>query len=298
MTKVTIAVLAYNEEAALADVLANLQERYPDYEIMVINDGSADSTADIARATGVRLISHKMNRGYGAAWKTALKYAKSDTLVFYDGDGQFDSNDIAKLVKTFDENDADMVVGERGANSHVPFIRRPGKKVLIALASYLVGQRIKDVNCGLRAVNRKTLLNYAQLLPDGFSASTTSLMLFLKRGYRVIFEPIIVTERLGTSSVRQIRDGFGTIILMTRMIALFNPLRLFLPVAITFMVISLVYSLYEALLNGMGVPVLGSMLFVGGVLAFLMGVMSDQIASLRLNQLGNTNSRLDDVIEE
>lgn len=298
MSSFTIAVLAYNEELAIGSVVQDLKARYSEHEILVINDGSMDKTADIVRELDVRMISHKSNRGYGASWKTALKHAKGDAVVFYDGDGQFDAADVGKLIEVYSNEGADMVVGERGASSHAPLMRRPGKRILKTLASFLVGQKIKDLNCGLRVVNRKTLLNYAQLLPDGFSASTTSLMLFLKRGYLVIYQPIIVVERLGSSSVRQIRDGFGTIILMTRMIALFNPLRIFLPVAAIFILGSVLYSLSEAITMGKGIPVLGSMLFVGGVLSFLLGVVSDQIASLRINQLGDPAHRGEDVIEE
>ena len=289
--RVSIAVLAYNEAEAISDVLDVLVEKYPDYELLVIDDGSTDGTREIATLKGVRVVSHKVNRGYGAAWKTAIKEASGDTLVFYDGDGQFNPDDVGRLITLKTQDYADMAVGQRRPDSHVPTGRRPGKAVIRHLVQFLAEEEIKDPNCGLRAVDRTLLRRYADLLPDGFSASTTSLLIMLKRGYRLSYLPITVGPRLGKSSVRQVRDGLRTIILLVRLIALFNPLRIFLPLSGALVALSLIYSLYVAIIEGAGIPVLGAVMLIGGLQAFLLGVVCDQISSLRLSSFSTPSEK-------
>ena len=291
---VSIAVPAFNEAPALAKVLTGLQAACSDAEVIVINDGSTDDTGAIAKAHADRVITHKRNLGYGASWKTALRHASREIIVFFDGDDQFDPVDVARAVATMRETDADMVVGQRGADSHGSRRRKPGKAIIRMVASYLSGERINDPNCGLRCVKRKLLLGYADLLPDGFSASTTSLILMLKRGYLVEYLPLTVRKRIGTSSVRQIRDGLGVLVLITRLVALFAPLRIFLPVSVGLGVAGVLYSVVEALVTGRGVPVLGATLIIGSILSYLLGVVSDQISALRLSQFRPENTELID----
>jgi glycosyltransferase involved in cell wall biosynthesis len=282
--RVTIVIPAYNEEVAIEGVVTQLARHYPEFEILVVDDGSQDKTGEIAGGLPCRTVRHEVNRGYGATWKTGCREAAGDIIMFVDGDGQFDDDDVRRAIDTLVESKADMVSGARQRASHTPILRRPGKFLLAQLAAILVGQKIPDLNCGLRVVRRDMLIRYLHLLPDGFSASTTSLLLFLKRRYKVVFFPIVTKKRLGKSSVKALRDGFGTIMLMVSLIALFNPLRIFLPVSALLFVTSFVYSAYEAFAKGLGVPVLGAVLFIGGMLSFLMGVMCDQISAIRLER--------------
>lgn len=282
---VSILVPAYNEQEAIREVVTGLRERYPDYEIVVVDDGSKDETYARIEDLPVRVIRHPRNRGYGGTWKTLAQAATGDIIVFYDGDGQFDPEYVQRLVDRMVDTNADMVSGLRGRDSHASLRRQPGKKVLSFVANTLAGQKIPDLNCGLRAFRRQMFLKFLPLLPNTFSASTTSMMLFLMQGLSVEFVPITVVERQGTSSVKIFRDGFNTIMLIIRIVALCNPLRLFLSAAFFLTAVSLVYSLYHAISYGLGVPMLGAVGLLAGVMAFFFGVVCDQISALRLQHL-------------
>ena len=281
---VSIVVPAFNEEEAIATVTESLAERYPDYEIIVVDDGSSDHTAQRVDRDRCRLISHQVNRGYGASWKTGAKNARGKIVVFFDGDGQFQVEDVGRAVDKLRAEDCDMVLSVRRQGAGEPLIRRPGKAILFAVANFLARQKIRDLNCGLRAVKKKVLLRYLHLLPDGFSASTTSTLVFIKRGYKIGEIEITTKKRLGSSSVRIVRDGLGTILLILRIIALFDPLRIFLPASAFLMAFATVYSLYEAFTRGLGVPVLGAVIFIGGMTTFFMGIICDQISAVRLER--------------
>lgn len=284
---ISIIIPAFNEEQGIKDVVLGIVKLYPQHEILVIDDGSIDKTAAIASELPCRLIRHKQNKGYGASWKTGLQEASNELIVFFDGDNQFDPKDIKKLVDTFYQEEVDMVSGSRSNTSHVPLRRRPLKVILKWFVQILVEQPIEDLNCGLRCVRRSTLKQYVPLLPNGFSASTTSLVIFLYLKHVVKFVPIKTTKRVGTSSVKIFQDGMGTVMLIIRLVSTFNPLKIFLPLSIFFIISSVIYSLYEAFMNNMGVPVLGAMFFVLGILTFFFGLICDQLSALRLNAINN-----------
>ena len=294
---VSVIIPAFNEEGGIKETVLGIRQRYPDYEILVIDDGSSDNTAKIVSQLPCRLIQHKLNRGYGASWKTGIENAKNDIIVFFDGDNQFNPDDIQKLVFTFIQEKADMVSGARIKKSHVPLKRRPLKVILKWFVELLVERSIEDLNCGLRCVRRSVIRRYTSLLPNGFSASTTSLVIFLYQSSVVKFIPIKTKKRIGTSSVKILRDGLGTVILIVRLVAMFNPLKIFLPTSGFFLLFSFAYSIYEAIVNKMGIPVLGLMLFMSGVLLFFFGILCDQISALRLNSI-NKQSNLKEYSDE
>lgn len=284
---ISIIIPAFNEEEGIKDVVLGLAKLYPHYEILVIDDGSTDKTAEIANDLPCHLIRHKQNKGYGASWKTGIQEAKNDVIVFFDGDNQFDPRDIKRLVDAFYQEEADMVSGARSKTSHVSLKRRPLKVILKWFVQILVEQPIEDLNCGLRCVRRSSLKRYVHLLPNGFSASTTSLVIFLYLKHVVKFIPINTTKRVGTSSVKIFRDGMGTVMLIIRLVSTFNPLKIFLPLSVFFIFSSVFYSLYEAIINKMGVPILGAMFFILGILTFFFGLICDQISALRINTIND-----------
>lgn len=281
---VTIIIPAYNESEVIDEVVSNLRNLYPDYKIIVIDDGSTDNTAEKVDTNKCKLIQHPFNRGYGASWKTGVTNADTDIVIFFDGDGQFDPNDVKRVLDELIEHNCDMVTGCRTQESYTPWTRKPGKALLLRLARFLVHKPIKDLNCGLRAIKRHVLLRYLHLLPDGFSASTTSKLVFLKRGYLVRSVDIVTKKRAGKSSVRIIKDGFSTILLMLRIISLFEPMRIFIPSSLVLLLVSMIYSGYEALILDRGIPVLGATLFTAGVIIFFMGIICDQISAIRLER--------------
>lgn len=282
---VSIVIPAFNEEKSITKTVNALAERFPSYELLVVNDGSTDATSELLERLPCRVITHNPNRGYGATWKTGCRQAKGNILIFYDGDGQFDPADIERLLEQHLATGADMTSGARTKASHVPLLRMPGKYLLKALARHLARQDIPDMNCGLRAFNRQTLKAYLSLLPDGFSASTTSLLAFLKQKHRVEFVPIVTVAREGTSSVRLVHDGFGTLMLIIRIVTLFDPLFIFLPTSFLLMAAGLGYSVLVAAVSGLGVPVLGATIFLAGLTIFFMGILCDQVSATRLQYI-------------
>ncbi|MFZ5829415.1 MAG: glycosyltransferase family 2 protein [Planctomycetota bacterium] len=275
---VTIAIPAFNEAGAIADVVRGLRSRYPDYEVLVVDDGSTDGTGELATEAGATVIRHEYNRGYGASLKTGCRQAQGEIVVCFDGDGQHDAEDVQRLLDQIGPHD--MAVGMRGQGSHKPLLRRPGKAVLAAFANFLAGTRIPDVNSGLRAFKRHVILRYLHLMPNGFSFSTTSTFAMLKSGRSVAWIPIQVKKRIGNSSVSQVRHGSQTLLLMLRLTTLFEPLKVFLPVSGAFLLVALLF-LSANLASGRAVPQTSVIMSVSSIMVFLMGLLMDQVASLR-----------------
>ncbi len=279
---VTIVIPAFNEEEAIGTTLDEVRavlEAHPlRWEIVVVNDGSRDRTAEEARARGVRVVHHRRNRGYGASLKSGVVAARGETVVFYDADNQFDPNDIPRLVSELAEHDATL--GARTSSSHAPFSRRGGKKVLGWLANYLARTKIPDLNCGLRAVRRDLLLDYLHLLPNGFSASTTTTLVLLKEGHDVKFVPVTVKKRIGKSTVRPLKDGMDTALLIVRLTTLLDPYRVFGPVSVVFFILGLVWGVHYIRL-GRGLSIGAMFLLVSSIVIFFFGLLADQVASLR-----------------
>ena len=279
---VSVVIPAYNEEAAIGatldELLATLSSSNRRYEVIVVDDGSADRTSDVAGERDVRVVRHRRNRGYGASLKTGTLEARGDVVLFYDADNQFDSADVERMVDSL--ADADAALGARQTGSHAPVSRRGGKKLLGWLANYLSRTRIPDLNCGLRAIHRDLLVDYLHLLPDGFSASTTTTLVLLREGYDVNFVPILVKKRIGTSTVRPIKDGLDTALLVVRLTTLLDPFRVFGPVSLVFFVFGIVWG-GRYLAKGLGLSSLSLFMLFSAVMIFFFGLLADQVASLR-----------------
>ena len=277
---VTIVIPAYNEEAAIASVVDGLLEALPDAELLVINDGSVDDTARCARDAGAQVIDHDHNRGYGAALHTGTERAQRDYILFCDSDGQHSVGDVGRLIDACDGHD--MVVGERGKDSHVDHTRRPGKLILRLFANHLAGEKIPDLNSGLRILKKSVLLKYLHLMPTGFSFSTTCTFAMLKSGRHIKWVPISVSKRIGTSTVGQLRHGSQTLLLMLRLTVLFEPLRVFLEIATGLAVLSLCSLIIDIVVNrAFNVGDTTVLLGVATLIVFLFGLLCDQISAIR-----------------
>lgn len=287
--KFSIIIPAYNEEVAIKSVLQELKdylnEKKYQNEIIVVDDGSTDQTNEILKNfEGIKFISHPYNKGYGASLKTGIKNAEYDWLLWYDADGQHQPKYIEELIKY--RNEYDMIIGAR-VGYQGPFFRQPGKKLLRCLAEYLVQQKIPDLNSGFRLVKKDLFLKFAHILPNGFSASTTITLAFFKEGLNVKYIPIAVKKRKGKSSVK-IQDGLKTIMLILRIITLFSPLRIFLPVSVLIFGFAIFALSLDIFLFSQGRLNIGDttiLLFISSLFFFFFGLLADQIAAVRRERI-------------
>lgn len=277
----SVVIPAYNEAPALTGVITDLRRALTPAEIVVVDDGSTDDTAAVARDAGVRLVRHDRCRGYGAALRSGTAAARGDFLLFCDGDGQHTAADALGLVDAWDGHD--LVIGARGDDSHTPLARRPGKRVLRHFANYLAGERIPDINCGLRLVRKDLLRRYLHLMPSGFSFSTTTTFAFLKTHRRIGWVPVRVRRRVGSpSTVRQVRHGPQTLMLILRLAVLFEPLKVFLSVAgLLFLATVASLTIDLVLTRGGGIGDTTVVLSVATLIVFMFGLLCDQVSALR-----------------
>jgi glycosyltransferase involved in cell wall biosynthesis len=282
----TIIVPALNEEAAVAATLARLRQAFAGAEILLIDDGCTDRTAEYAAAvSGVRILRHDTTRGYGASIKTGVRHAAHDIVAWYDADGQHTPEALAALLERFHARGLHAAIGARTRDSASERRRVAGKAILSAVVQLVAARRMADVNCGLRVMRRSVLGRYLHLLPDGFSAAITSTLLMLKRGYRVEFVPVVVQARIGQSSVRMLRDGLRSVHTSLRILVLFHAFRTFSFVAATLFFVGAIYGFWVALTYGRGFPALASVLVLSGVIIFFMGLLTDQVVALRMERL-------------
>ena len=290
--QVSIVVPAYNEEDAIETTLLQLRSAVPDADIIVVDDGSTDATAERARAVpGVTVTSSERNRGYGASLKLGMRACTRPYVAWYDADGQHRPADLKAVVRRAIEQRLDMVIGTRGHDSDRVKDRVVGKVVLNAAARVISGEHIPDLNSGLRCFRRDVIVRYLHLLPDGFSASSTSTLMLLKRHYRVGYVPIVTNSRIGKSTVRVVRDGLRTLQVVLRIVVLFEAFKVFTTLGLALLVPALVYGLVIALIRGEGFPTLAGTAAIAGLLTFYMAILADQVVELRKERFED-NDRL------
>jgi glycosyltransferase involved in cell wall biosynthesis len=247
------------------------------YEVIVVDDGSTDGTGDAARAAGAQVLTCAQNFGYGGALKAGIRSASFRTIILLDGDGQHNPADIPRLLA--ERATFDMVVGRRKGTAGSHFWRKPGKVILGWFANHLAGRKIPDLNSGYRALDRDMALRFLPIMPQGFSFSTTITLAAFKAGYSVQYVPIEVAHRVGKSTVR-VSDGFRTVMLIIRLVTLFAPLRIFLPVSAVTFAVGLFYTIQGYFIAGVA-SVKGMIALLAAVQFFLFGIMVDQIVAVR-----------------
>jgi glycosyltransferase involved in cell wall biosynthesis len=300
MKTLSIVMPAFNEEAAVGAGIKELRELLLQHnitaEFIVVDDGSRDTTARVAKATGARVIQHRSNRGYGASLKTGIAEATYDTIAITDADGTYPARYLPEMLNELEH--ADMVVGARIGNQvHIPLIRRPAKWALNLLANYVSGRRIPDLNSGLRVFRRDVVMQYFAILPDQFSFTTTITMAMLCDKYAVVYVPIDYNKRKGRSKIVP-WDAGSFAILILRIAMLFKPLRVFIPLAL----VCFVYGVTKTSIDLYRDPMISSsaiLALISGLQLTLVGMLGEAVASRlgRLNPQTAFGVRAREVIE-
>lgn len=276
----SVIVPLYNEEEGIRRLLDRIVELklHEKYEILVIDDGSTDRSLSIIEEYPVRVYSHSTNKGYGAALKTGVRHASKEKVIMLDSDGQHDPSHIPQIVEMLDRYD--MVIGTRDKDSFQVKTRQVGKKLIRVIGEYLVEQKLPDYNSGYRGFHRDMLSDFIHMMPNGFSFSTTSTLAYMKEGLNIGTFPITVEKRVGRSSnVKFFKDGTKTIMLILRIIMLFNPMKIFLPASFMFSFIGLAYGVYGYI--GFGRFANSAIiLIILGMFMFFIGLIADQISIL------------------
>lgn len=279
---VTVLFPCYNEEDALAIVVNDLRaamknEKYS-YEIIVVDDRSTDNSAAIAEGLGCRVIRRFVRGGAGAARKTNILEAYGNIIVMLDMDGSYTPSDIPKMLKYFPQYD--QVNGARTSEAGtLLWLRFPAKWMIRMLASYLAGSMIPDLNTGLKAFKRKIMLRYLWVIPDGFSCVSSMTLSFLCNGHPVLYIPTEYHKRIGKSKFNPVKDTYAYILTVLRLITYFNPLRVFLPAALLFLVVGVLKSLYDYFFLLQRLQLSDIILIITGVIIGFQGLLADLIVA-------------------
>ncbi len=279
----SVVIPAYNEENAIRGVLAHMHDilsacPYPT-EIIVVNDASQDRTEEIIAADpGVTLLSHSTNRGYGAALKTGIRHATYELVCITDADGTYPNERIPDLLERCRAHECDMVVGARtGEQVAIPLIRRPAKWVVRQLACFVSGQPIPDINSGFRVMRRDAVLPFWNILPNGFSFTTTITLCMLTSNYLVEYTPINYHARIGKSKIKPIRDTMRFVLLILRIGLYFAPLKIFLPLSALLLVLAVAWGAFSALVLGQLADVTTIVIAMTGIQVAIFGLLAELI---------------------
>lgn len=276
--KISIILPAKNEAKSLSSLLPELCRIYPETEIVVVDDGSTDNTADICRQHKVQLLSHPYSKGNGAAIKTGARHASGDTFIFMDADGQHQPADIQPLIQKLEEG-YDMVVGQRSHVAQANLSRSLANIFYNRFASLVTGHQIGDLTSGFRVVSAAKFREFLYLLPNGFSYPSTITMAFFRAGYSVAYVPIGVRQRLGKSHIRPVRDGLRFLLIIFRIGTLYSPLKIFVPASLGFFLLGSAHYAHTFITQNRFTN-MSAMLFIASMLIFLIGLVSEQVTSL------------------
>jgi glycosyltransferase involved in cell wall biosynthesis len=290
---VSIIIPVFNEAESIAELLGKVRALEIDHaEIIVIDDGSTDGSAELALNAGVSVIRHPYNIGNGAAIKSGIRAARGQTLIFMDGDGQHRPEDIPKLLR--ESGRYHMVVGERVKGSKLRFHRNAANILYNSLASYVTRFKVRDLTSGFRVVSRRDALRFIDLLPNTFSYPTTLTLAFLRSGLTVKYVPIQSLYRAGQSKITLLSDGIRFLLIITKIATLFSPFRIFLPVSMFFFFAGIANYIHTYVtqyrFTNMSV-----FLLTTSVVVFMLGLISEQIALLRMERQPSSPDMFSDM---
>ena len=294
--KVSVIIPVYNEDKSIGGLVSRIKTCYPDFDVIVIDDGSMDNTADVAQAAGAKVYSHPYNIGNGAAIKSGIRVADGDILVFLDGDGQHDPKDIAELLRYFPQ--FDMVVGVRSIGDQASLGRAAGNKIYSWFASYVAKFPIRDLTSGFRAVKSNIAKSFVYLLPNTYSYPATITLGVLRGGMSVKYVPIKIRKRnTGKSNIKLIQDGVRFFMIITRICTLYSPMRVFLPVGFTMFLLGVANYLYTYITRGQFTN-MSVFMFVAAIIIFMMSLISEQICQMRFERRGADRSVAKEKLSE
>lgn len=292
---ISVIVPAYNEELSIKDIVKKLyytlEQTDLQFEVIVVDDGSTDNTLKLAKATKARVIRHNRNRGYGSSLKSGILASKYDTIAIIDADGTYPCDVLPEMAQILQQQQADLIIGTRNSSkAHIPLIRKPAKWVVSCLAQYIAGQPITDVNSGLRVFTKASVMPFFKILSDQFSFTTTQTLSMLCNNYKITDFTIDYLPRKGKSKIVP-WDFITFISLILRLSMLFNPLKVFIPVAFTFFFFSGVKFFFDIFfaIQRVGwqdysifvhstLSTSGLLLFLTGIQILLIGMMSDGLS--------------------
>ncbi len=279
---VSVVIPAHNEEraagATVEKVRAVLSKLPVHYEIILVDDGSTDGTRLAAERAGARVLVSRVNGGYGSALKRGIAASNSEYVAILDADGTYPPEMLTQMLEL--AKSADMVVGDRGAAmNNVPLIRRPAKWILNRLANFLAKRAIPDLNSGLRVFRRESLARFIPLLPEGFSFTTTITLCMLCSKMEVAYLPVGYAKRIGHSKIRA-TDFFTFVLLVLRIVMLFEPLRIFMPVGGVLFVLGMAKTVYDITLMNLSESAIFALL--AALIIWSLGLIADMISRLHL----------------
>ena len=295
--QLSIVLPIYEEQATIGSLLAELVETLEaqgfDFEIVAVDDGSADGTLQQLQAARsrnpgrVNVVRHLYNKGNGAALRTGLRVSRGEIVVCMDADGQHSPTEIASLIALIPPYD--LVIGARLEGYRGPWHRRVANRFFNRLASWLSRTAVLDLTSGFRAMRRSVALHFLPLFPDGFSAPTTTTLAFLKAGYNVAFVPINGRPRsAGQSKIRLWSDGMEFVLLILRMITLYDPLRIFLPTGSLLAGLGVLAAAAGMLRAGRLVLANSAiLLFLAAIVTWLLGLIASQITASLIQYRGD-----------
>ena len=278
MTKLSIVIPARNEASSLRVLLPEIVSAFPGAELIVVDDGSDDGTAEICSSAPAKLVRLPYSMGNGAAVKAGARAATGDLIVLMDGDGQHLPSEIPKLLAELSNGHA-MAVGSRCAGSHAGIGRLWANRFYNILASLITGRRIADLTSGFRAASARHFREFLYILPNGFSYPTTITMAFLRAGYPVCFVPVEVRPAQGGSHIRPLRDGLRFLLIIFRIGTLYSPLKIFMPLSLLLVGSGFANYAYTYLAEARFTN-MSAMLLLGGLFVFLIGLVAEQITAL------------------
>jgi glycosyltransferase involved in cell wall biosynthesis len=281
----------YNEEEAIAETISSVVTECKDlgipYEVIVVDDGSSDSTLEKVRKFDVRLIRHPYNIGNGAAVKRGIRAARNDVIIFLDADGQHDTKDFRQFLELI--RDYDMVVGARVKESDTERHRDIANSIYNLLASYICSRRVLDLTSGYRAIRSEIARQFVYLLPNTFSYPSTLTLSMHRAGYCIAYTPIQVRRRKGKSKISLFKDGFRFLVIILRLAVFYAPLKVFLPISALLALAGLVLYVQRYLATGAFSP--GAiLLMLAALIIFVLSLLSEQISYLRYQNPGATQT--------